>query len=85
MISQELLNILVCPETKSSLTIVSESDLVKINGLIQSGKIVDRAGKAISETIDGGLMRADNKIIYPIREGIPIMLVEESFLNPLNS
>jgi uncharacterized protein YbaR (Trm112 family) len=25
----------------------------------------------------GGLVRADNKILYPIREDIPVMLIDE--------
>jgi len=31
----------------------------------------------VSEKLDGGLIRADRKILYPIREDIPVMLIEE--------
>jgi uncharacterized protein YbaR (Trm112 family) len=31
----------------------------------------------VSEKLDGGLLRADRKILYPVREDIPVMLIEE--------
>jgi uncharacterized protein YbaR (Trm112 family) len=29
------------------------------------------------EPLDGGLIRGDRKMLYPIREDIPVMLIEE--------
>ena len=31
----------------------------------------------VADKLDGGLLRADKKILYPIREDIPVMLIEE--------
>jgi uncharacterized protein len=31
----------------------------------------------VTELLDGGLVRSDRKILYPIREDIPVMLIEE--------
>jgi uncharacterized protein len=31
----------------------------------------------VTEPLDGGLVRADQKILYPIRENIPVMLIDE--------
>jgi uncharacterized protein len=31
----------------------------------------------VNEKIDGGLIRADGKFLYPIRRNIPVMLVDE--------
>jgi uncharacterized protein len=31
----------------------------------------------VAENLDGGLLRADKKILYPVREDIPVMLIEE--------
>jgi uncharacterized protein YbaR (Trm112 family) len=31
----------------------------------------------VKEAIDGGLIRADGKLLYPIRRNIPVMLVDE--------
>jgi uncharacterized protein YbaR (Trm112 family) len=40
----------------------------------------NRAGRAVTETLDGGLLRADGKFLYPIRQDIPVMLVDEAIL-----
>ena len=37
----------------------------------------NKAKKPVTEKLDGGLIRADNKILYPIREDIPVMLIDE--------
>jgi uncharacterized protein len=37
----------------------------------------NKAGQSVKEPLDGGLLRADKKILYPIREDIPVMLIEE--------
>jgi uncharacterized protein YbaR (Trm112 family) len=38
----------------------------------------NRAGKPVNGKFDGGLLRQDGKVLYPIRNRIPIMLVEEA-------
>ncbi|MBH0210006.1 MAG: hypothetical protein HP495_16095 [Nitrospira sp.] len=77
MIDKELLAILCCPETKQAVT-VAGSDLVeKLNTAVKRGGLQNKGKKAVSEQMDGGLIRADQKILYPIREGIPVMLIEE--------
>jgi len=44
---------------------------------VSRGELKNRAMKPVTETLDGGLIRADRKILYPIREDIPVMLIEE--------
>lgn len=75
--NSELLSILVCPETKAKLNFVSTDVLNKLNQLIIAHKLKNRAGVVIEQKIEAGLIRADNKILYPIRNGIPIMLLDE--------
>ena len=79
MISQDLLEILCCPETKENVALVDASLIAKINGKISSGGVKNREGQSVTEKIDGGLLRKDGKYIYPIREDIPIMLIGEAF------
>lgn len=77
MLNEELLNIVVCPETKQKLSIADQSLVDELNKKIESGSLKNRSGNKISEKIDGGLVREDGKYLYPIREEIPILLVEE--------
>ena len=77
-IQKELLDILCCPETKEPVTLIDESLVEKINDAIRSGVIRYRNGEAVTEIIDSGLLREDKKYLYPIRNDIPIMLIEEA-------
>ncbi|MCH7519618.1 MAG: hypothetical protein IH964_11425 [Candidatus Dadabacteria bacterium] len=79
MINEELLNIIVCPETKQDL-VIAESDIVeKINTLIENGELLNRSKQKVTEKIDGGLIQKDDrKYLYPIRDEIPILLIDES-------
>ncbi len=78
MVDQELLDILVCPENKTAVKPVGADVLDKINGAIKAGRLKNRAGAKIEETIDAGLLRQDGKFLYPVRDDIPIMLMDEA-------
>jgi len=78
MVDQELLDILVCPETKSPVKLVGADVLTKVNGAIAAGNVKNRGGEAVTDSIDGGLLREDGQFLYPIRDDIPIMLIDEA-------
>ena len=77
MISKELLAILCCPETKQDVDYIEGGVIKNINAAINNGVLKNRAGQAVKERIDAGLLREDRKYLYPIREDIPIMLIDE--------
>lgn len=77
MVDKNLLDILCCPETKQSVSIADADTVKKINDGIQAGEITNRGGAVVKEAIDAGLLREDGKYMYPVREGIPIMLIDE--------
>jgi uncharacterized protein YbaR (Trm112 family) len=78
MVDKELLDILCCPETKQDVALVEGAVISKINAKIKAGSLKNRGGEIIKEEIDAGLLREDRKYIYPIREDIPIMLIDEA-------
>ena len=78
MISKDLLNILACPETQQNLTLADATLIQKINVLIEQGSLRNRAQEKVIKKIDGGLVRRDGKCLYPIRENIPILLIDEA-------
>ena len=78
MIDRQLLDILVCPETKEPVSLADEALIGKINAGIDAGEVLNRAGEKVSERIHGGLVRQDGKYLYVIRDDIPIMLMEEA-------
>lgn len=76
-LDQELLSILCCPETKQAVGLASDAVINTCNLRIQQGTLKNKAGQLVTEPLDGGLLRTDKKILYPIREDIPVMLIEE--------
>ncbi|MBD3241527.1 MAG: hypothetical protein GF331_13140 [Chitinivibrionales bacterium] len=78
MIDQKLLSILCCPETKQDVTLVDDRVVKAINRKIDDGQVKNRAGEVVKEHIDAGLLREDRAYLYPIREDIPIMLIDEA-------
>lgn len=78
MVDKELLDILCCPETKQDVSLIDKELIGKINAKIEKGQVKNRGGDVVKEKIDGGLIREDKKYIYPIREDIPIMLIDEA-------
>ena len=77
MIDPDLLKILCCPETHQELRLAEPAIIAKLNGQILAGTLTNRAGQLVKEAIEGGLIRADGKLLYPIRRNIPVMLVDE--------
>ena len=77
-VSEELLEILVCPETKQPVALASEEVLSKLAQDIEAGKVRNRGGEKVTKPISEGLVREDGKILYPVDDGIPVMLIEES-------
>lgn len=77
-LDSELLEILRCPETKETVALISDDEVKRINAAIAAGKVKRRNGQAEDRPIDGGLLREDGRFLYPIRDDIPIMLIDEA-------
>ena len=78
MIDKELLDILACPETKTPVALADQPLVDEINRRIEKGEVKNRGGKQIDKKIDGGLIREDGAYLYPVEDGIPIMLIDEA-------
>lgn len=77
-LDQELLDILVCPETKEPIAVAGAAVLERVNAAVAEGRAATRGGEQVADPVDEGLLREDGRVLYPIREGIPIMLIDES-------
>ncbi len=78
MVDPRLLEILCCPETRQDVSLAPESLIAELNRRAEEGTLANRAGQPVREKMEAGLLRADGKVLYPIREDIPVMLVEEA-------
>jgi len=79
-IAPDLLAILCCPETKQEIRLLEKDSVEKLNQRIGKGELKTKGGQSVAEKIDGGLLRNDGTVVYPIRDQIPIMLIEEGIL-----
>ena len=78
VVDPQLLEILVCPESKQPIREAEASLVARINAAIAAGAARNRVGEVVRDPVDGGLIRQDGNVFYPVREGIPIMLIDES-------
>ncbi|MGE0370185.1 MAG: Trm112 family protein [Candidatus Dadabacteria bacterium] len=79
MLDEALLAVIVCPETKQDLEPAGPDLVSKINSLIEKGELLSRSKQKVTEPIDDGLVRkGDRKYLYPVRDDIPVLLVDES-------
>ena len=79
-IAPELLAILCCPETKQDIRLADQELIQRLNVGIEKGDVQNKAGQPVKEKLDGGLIRDDKAILYPIRDHIPVMLIEEGIV-----
>ncbi len=77
-VKPDLVEILVCPETKQPVHLASGDELAKINARIAGGDLRNRGGSAPEKAFDEALIREDGTVAYPVDDGIPVMLIEES-------
>ena len=82
MLNPELLALLVCPETHQDVTLANPGEIVLLNAAISQGRVQTAGGNLVKQPLEGALIRADRSIAYPIRDGIPVMLVAEGLAIP---
>lgn len=77
-ISQELLEILCCPQSKVAVETMSEEQVSRLNALVEAGKAHYADGAAVEKPFSEGLITTDGRTIYRIDDDIPVMLVDQS-------
>jgi len=77
-VAPDLVEILICPETKQPVRLADARELASLNERIRSGALRNRGGEAVKQELVEALIREDGRIVYPVDDGIPVMLIEES-------
>ena len=62
----DYLSLLMCPTTRSSLRVATDAEIERANRHCEG------------ESIEAGLVNETGSLLYPIRDGIPVLLVAES-------
>jgi uncharacterized protein YbaR (Trm112 family) len=75
---KRLLTILRCPVSHMGLSVLKKDRLALVNAAFEAGELVNHEGSAIAESLKEALVTDDGKRIYPINDGIPVLLEDES-------
>ena len=75
---KRLLAILRCPVTHKELSLASGPTLKEVNAAIDAGKLSNRDGRVLDQSLDEALVTDDGKVLYPVSGGIPVLLESEA-------
>ena len=78
MVDKELLSILACPQSHQPLKHASQEVLDRLNAAISKGSLTNSKGSVVTEPLLEALITKDGSILYPVREDIPVMLIDQS-------
>ena len=77
MLAPELLEVLCCPADRSAVRLATPTELEGLNARIASG-VKNNAGASVAGKLDAAIIRVDGTFAYPVREEIPVMLIDEA-------
>jgi uncharacterized protein YbaR (Trm112 family) len=72
-----LLDILVCPLSKTPLRPLRRAELDALNRAIAAGQVRNVAAVPVAAALQEGLITRDGKVIYRVEDGIPVLLGDE--------
>jgi uncharacterized protein YbaR (Trm112 family) len=75
---KRLLTILRCPVTHKGLSLLNKDKLERINAAIAAGEVTTHEGERLAQPLNEALVTDDGKRVYPIDDGIPVLLESES-------
>lgn len=75
---KRLLTILRCPVSHKGLSVLKNDKLQRINAAINAGELVNHDGAKLAAPLDEALVTDDGKRLYPVADGIPVLLEGES-------
>jgi uncharacterized protein YbaR (Trm112 family) len=78
MIDPAFLGMLVCPSSRQPLREATAAELAAVNRGIAAGAARTRGGTAVGTPLVAGLVPKSGEVIYPIVDGIPILLSAEA-------
>jgi uncharacterized protein YbaR (Trm112 family) len=77
-IDREFLQLIQCPVTRKPLAELDAGALAALNGRIAKGGVKSRGGATVQAALQGALQPQGEAFVYPVQEGIPILLTTEA-------
>jgi uncharacterized protein YbaR (Trm112 family) len=66
-----------CPETQQPLELLDDAACSQLNEQIEAGDVVCEDGRQVERPIEDALLREDGRFVYPIRDGVPNLLLAD--------
>ncbi|MBN2492707.1 MAG: Trm112 family protein [Planctomycetes bacterium] len=79
-ISEHLLEILVCPRTRTAVKTVPDAEVQRLNELIAARRLHYADGSVVEQSLEEALVTVDGKTVYRIDDGIAVMLIERGIV-----
>jgi len=77
-VSEWLKGILVCPVDHSIRLVAATPEVLdRVNQAIADGRVRNRGGQTVTVRLEAALVRADGAILYPVVNGIPVLMADE--------
>lgn len=76
-LNKKILEIICCPVSKVPLKPLSASGLKSVNEAITEGQCRFVDDTLLDSPLAEALITEDNKLIYPVDDGIPVLLAEK--------
>ena len=74
---KRLLDIVCCPVTRLPLELLDAERLSRLNAAITAGSVKNNAEHDVADGLAEALVTRDGRLVYPVRDGIPILLEDE--------
>ena len=75
---KRLLTILRCPVSHKGLSVLQKDRLDRLNAAIGEGRVLNHEGTQLTELLTEALVKDDGKRVYPVADGIPVLLEGEA-------
>ncbi len=77
-VDPELLAILRCPESLQPVRLADDSMVRRLQDQARQGSLQNLRGQKVAADFEALLLREDGKRAYLVRDGIPVMLIDEA-------
>lgn len=76
-LSQDFVNMLCCPVSRQQLVEADSEMVMALNIMQAKGLLQFCNGQPVPYALTSALVRSDQEILYPVRDGIPVLMVDE--------
>ena len=76
-LDRAVLDILCCPLTHMPLEPLAADKLARLNECIAAGIVKNESRQVVAEALAAALVTRDGKLAYPVRDGIPVLLIDQ--------